>query len=172
MPVGVMPVGVMPVGVMQAWACAAPRSPPRPSVRFVGEMAEPPADGRDATPAVSVVRVYEDPGRRRAEYRVLVDRLWPRGKTKESVDADEWVKEIAPSDSLRRWYGHDLTRFAEFARRYRHELASFPAADAVDRLIDKAKKQPLVLLTATREVDRSHARVLKDVLVAKARDEK
>jgi uncharacterized protein YeaO (DUF488 family) len=77
---------------------------------------------------VEVVRVYEDPGRSPGEHRVLVDRLWPRGLTKTSVDFDEWEKDVAPSTELRRWYGHDPGRFAEFARRYRAELAGEPGA--------------------------------------------
>ena len=62
---------------------------------------------------------------------MLIDRLWPRGRTKESVDYDEWLKDAAPSDALRRWYGHDPARFAEFALRCREELASPPAEEAV-----------------------------------------
>lgn len=114
--------------------------------------------------AVSVVRVYEDPGRGAGEYRVLVDRLWPRGLAKAAVDRDEWAKEIAPSTDLRRWYGHVPDRFDEFARRYRAELDQSPADDVVHRLRGVADQQPLVLLTATRDVEHSGAVVLQAVL--------
>ncbi|MGH9297981.1 MAG: DUF488 domain-containing protein [Acidimicrobiales bacterium] len=113
---------------------------------------------------VEIVRVYEDSGRRRGEHRVLVDRLWPRGLTKEAVDYDEWPKEIAPSGELRRWYGHDPERFAEFSRRYRRELEEPPAAAVVTRLRDGPVKRRLVLLTATRDVERSGAAVLGAVV--------
>ncbi len=113
---------------------------------------------------VTVVRVYEDPGRAAGEYRVLVDRLWPRGLSKGAVDHDEWAKEVAPSSELRRWYGHTPERFEEFARRYRAELESPPAEDEVARLVGMARGHRLVLLTATRDVPRSGAAVLQSVL--------
>ncbi|MGH9089750.1 MAG: DUF488 domain-containing protein [Acidimicrobiales bacterium] len=118
-----------------------------------------------AKSGVEVVRVYEDPGRRPGEHRVLVDRLWPRGVTKASVDFDEWEKEAAPSTELRRWYGHAAERFGEFARRYRAELAVEPAAPVLDCLRLAAGRGRLVLLTATRDVERSGAAVLRDVIV-------
>src|SRR5665213_2853121 len=100
---------------------------------------------------VEIVRVYEDPGRRRGEQRVLVDRLWPRGVSKGNVDHDEWAKDVAPSSELRRWYGHDPARFAEFSRRYRRELAVPPAVAMIARLRQVAARRRLVLLTATRD---------------------
>lgn len=112
---------------------------------------------------VQVVRVYEDTGRTRG-YRVLVDRLWPRGTKKDELDLDEWAKDVAPSDGLRRWYGHDAERFAEFSRRYRAELKAAPAAEAVARLRKKAARRRLVLLTATKDVAHSGAKVLAGVL--------
>ena len=83
---------------------------------------------------VEIIRVYEDPGRRRGEHRVLIDRLWPRGVRKEALDHDEWAKDVAPSTELRRWYGHDPERFAEFSRRYRSELRKAPGRATVERL--------------------------------------
>lgn len=118
---------------------------------------------------VDIVRVYEDPGRLPGEYRVLVDRLWPRGLRKEAVDDDEWAKEIAPSTELRVWYGHDPQRFAEFSRRYRQELARIPTNQELSRLRDVATKHRLVLLTATRDVEHSGAAVLRAVLVGSRR---
>ena len=97
--------------------------------------------------------------------RVLVDRLWPRGLAKHDAPHDTWEKTVAPSTELRRWFSHDPDRFEEFGRRYRAELTeSSEAADALQRLRRRAAAGPLVLLTATRDVDSSHARVLADVL--------
>lgn len=113
---------------------------------------------------VEVVRVYEDPGRSGDEHRALVDRLWPRGLKKQAVDLDEWVKDVAPSTELRRWYGHTPERFEEFASRYRAELAANPVVPVVDRLRRQARRNRVVLLTATRDVERSGAAVLASVL--------
>jgi len=98
--------------------------------------------------------------------RVLVDRLWPRGLTKNQADLDEWCKQIAPSPALRRWYGHDPDRFAEFARRYRTELDDPERADALRHLRELAQQRTLSLLTATRTVETSEAAVLADLLDA------
>lgn len=113
---------------------------------------------------IEVVRVYDDPGRTGSEHRVLVDRLWPRGVAKASLDIDEWSKAVAPTTELRRWYGHDPERFAEFRRRYRAELREEPAAAAAAELRRRARRARLVLLTATRDVERSGAAVLRAVL--------
>jgi uncharacterized protein YeaO (DUF488 family) len=101
--------------------------------------------------------------------RVLVDRLWPRGLAKADADHDRWLRDVAPSTELRRWFGHDPDRFAEFARRYRAELDTEPAASALADLRATAEAGPLTLLTATRDVDTSHARVLADVIDGTAR---
>src|SRR6478672_3747294 len=71
---------------------------------------------------VRIKRVYEEPAKEDG-YRILVDRLWPRGLTKERAKVDLWVKEIAPSDALRKWFGHEPEKWPEFAKRYRSELA-------------------------------------------------
>lgn len=117
-----------------------------------------------ATGRVEVVRVYEDSGRRPGEHRVLVDRLWPRGMARDAVDFDDWAKEVAPSSELRRWYGHDPERFAEFSDRYRRELARPPGAEAVVRLREVAACRPVILLTATHDVEHSGAVVLRSVI--------
>jgi uncharacterized protein YeaO (DUF488 family) len=101
-------------------------------------------------------------------YRVLVDRLWPRGITKAEAALDEWLTEAAPSPELRRWYGHRVERFDEFARRYRAELRRQPASSAVERLVELAHEQPVTLLTATRDVEHSGARVLHEVVTRRA----
>lgn len=113
---------------------------------------------------VRVQRVYEATQAEEggpARYRVLVDRLWPRGVAKGALAMDEWCKDVAPSTDLRRWYGHRPERFDEFAERYRAELAEEPAAGAVRRLASMASERGLVLLTATKEVDLSAAEVLR-----------
>ena len=116
-------------------------------------------------PDITLRRVYDDRG---AGYRVLVDRLWPRGVTKHDAALDEWLKEAAPSAELRRWYGHDVSRFEEFARRYRTELRLPPASAAVQRLTELAETRTVTLLTATRDVEHSGARVLHQFVTSRA----
>jgi uncharacterized protein YeaO (DUF488 family) len=116
---------------------------------------------------LEVRRIYDD-HRGGAGYRVLVDRLWPRGIKKDEAALDEWLKDAAPSTELRRWYGHDPARFAEFSRRYRAELRRPPASDAVDHLLGLTATRAVILLTATRDVERSGARVLRDHLASRA----
>jgi uncharacterized protein YeaO (DUF488 family) len=113
---------------------------------------------------VRVQRVYDASGHDGHDHRVLVDRLWPRGLKKADAELDEWLRDVAPSTELRRWYSHDVDRFAEFSRRYRRELREPPASTAVDHLIEVAETTPLTLLTATRDVDHSAAKVLHDRL--------
>lgn len=114
---------------------------------------------------VKITRVYGDSGRQGDDYRILVDRLWPRGQTKRAVDFDEWAKDAAPSTELRRWYGHDPEHFSEFARRYQAELALEPATEVLRRLREVRKVRRLVLLTATHDVEHSAATVLREVIV-------
>jgi uncharacterized protein YeaO (DUF488 family) len=117
---------------------------------------------------IGLRRVYDDNDRGPAGYRVLVDRLWPRGVTKADAALDEWLKEAAPSTDLRRWYGHDVARFEEFAGRYRTELRQPPASVAVDHLIDLARTHTITLLTATRDLEHSGARVLHQIVTSRA----
>jgi uncharacterized protein YeaO (DUF488 family) len=114
-------------------------------------------------PAFQVRRIY-DARRVRGGHHVLVDRLWPRGLKKDEAPIDEWLKDVAPSTDLRKWYGHDPERFAEFRRRYLRELETAPAADAAAHLLNLARKRPVVLLTATRDVEHSAAEVLLEHL--------
>ena len=113
---------------------------------------------------VVVTRIYQDPGRSAGEVRVLVDRLWPRGVTRVAADLDEWAKDAAPRPELRRWYAHDVARFAQFRQRYELELREAPALEAVAHLRVLAASSRLVLLTAARDVAHSSARVLADEL--------
>ena len=111
---------------------------------------------------VHVRRIYDDVDVGGA--RVLVDRLWPRGVSKQEADLTAWPKQVAPSDELRRWYGHDPDRFDEFAQRYRHELDDDEHRQALGEVVTLARQGGVVLLTATRDVDISHAAVLADVV--------
>jgi uncharacterized protein YeaO (DUF488 family) len=97
-------------------------------------------------------------------WRVLVDRIWPRGLTKQRADLDEWCKQIAPSTEVRQWYGHDPERFEEFGRRYRLELAEPERAEALNHLRKLAERRVLTLLTASKRVDISEAEVLAELL--------
>jgi uncharacterized protein YeaO (DUF488 family) len=115
------------------------------------------------TAHVQVRRVY-DPPQPEDGQRVLVDRLWPRGVSKERARLDDWCKEIAPSNELRNWYGHDPDRHAEFARRYRTELDDPERAAALAHLRELAGHGQLTLLTATKRSDISEAAVLADLL--------
>lgn len=119
------------------------------------------------SPDIDVGRVY-DP-RQSERLRVLVDRLWPRGLRKDAADLDRWAKEVAPSNELRSWFGHDPERFDEFARRYRAELDEPERAQAVDELRAWQDGRGLTLLTATKDLSTSHATVLAAVLAARPR---
>lgn len=112
---------------------------------------------------IRVRRVYETPTTDDGA-RVLVDRLWPRGLTKQKAHLDEWCKEIGPSTALRAWYAHDPDRFAEFSRRYRDELEDPERAAALDHLRSLADAGTVTLLTATKRAELSEAAVLAEVL--------
>jgi uncharacterized protein YeaO (DUF488 family) len=103
-----------------------------------------------------VARVY-DPATAHDGYRVLVDRLWPRGISKSAADLDEWCREVAPSASVQQWYGHVPERFPEFRERYRIELATGDAAAAVQRLRQLPRERTLTSLTASRDPATSNA---------------
>ena len=112
---------------------------------------------------VRLRRVYDDPAPEDG-VRLLVDRVWPRGLTKEAAHLDEWLKDVAPSTPLRRWYGHRPERFTEFRRRYLAELAEPQPAAAMNRLRKLAGSSRVTLLTATRDIDHSQAAVLAEHL--------
>jgi uncharacterized protein YeaO (DUF488 family) len=112
---------------------------------------------------VKLLRVYEQPSADDG-VRVLVDRVWPRGLSKERAHVDEWLKQVAPSTELRKWYHHDPTRFTEFERRYRDELSHAEPAAALQHLRDLAQHNTVTLLTATKNAGISQAAVLADLL--------
>ena len=112
---------------------------------------------------IHIRRVYE-PRQPVDGHRVLVDRLWPRGVSKENANWDEWLKAVAPSSQLRQWYGHEPERFEDFCHRYRAELADQVHADALDHLRDWEDQGPVTLLTASRNVAASHVPTLEEAL--------
>ncbi len=95
----------------------------------------------------------------------LVDRLWPRGIRKDALDMDGWLKDVAPSTELRRWFGHDPNRWAEFRERYRAELDARP--DVAYPLLDALRDGPVVLLYDAKDTDHNHAIVLRDWLLSR-----
>ena len=109
---------------------------------------------------IRVARVYDQAGPDDGQ-RVLVDRMWPRGVRKDDPRVGTWCKDVAPSRELREWYHHDRERFGEFAARYEEELEDSAALDELRKL---AKRGVVTLVTATREVDGSHAAVLAKLL--------
>lgn len=110
---------------------------------------------------IQIKRIYEEAGEKDG-YRILVDRLWPRGVTKEKARLDEWDKEIAPSDELRKWFGHKMENFEEFTRAYKAELKD--KGEELQRIRELAEKQNVTLLYAARNTEVNHARVLLSVL--------
>ena len=108
-----------------------------------------------------IKRIYE-PVAKSDGFRVLVERLWPRGVTKAEAALHEWLKDVAPSPDLRRWYGHDLARWEEFTERYRAELAQ--KRDILDQLRTLRRRGPVTLVFAAKDEQHSSAAVLKDVL--------
>ena len=109
---------------------------------------------------ISIKRVYE-PASTRDGLRILVDRLWPRGVTKEAAALDLWAKDAAPSGALRKWFGHRPDRFPEFQRRYRKELEANPALGHLRGFIGRSTA---TLLFGAKDLDVNHAAVLAKVL--------
>jgi uncharacterized protein YeaO (DUF488 family) len=115
------------------------------------------------SPDVRQRRIYDDPADDDG-IRVLVDRRWPRGVSRARAELDEWCTVVAPSDALRKWYGHVPDRFEEFASRYRKELEEPERASALRRLRLMTSHDRLTLLTATKQVEMSQAAVLVELL--------
>ena len=111
--------------------------------------------------SIAIKRAYERPSPHDG-VRILIDRLWPRGLSKAKLKIDAWPRELTPSTDLRKWYGHEPERFAEFRRRYRAELAEHAKEFAALRAMVKGRAATLI--TATREVDLSHAVVMREIL--------
>ncbi|HZS88902.1 MAG TPA: DUF488 family protein [Chloroflexota bacterium] len=112
---------------------------------------------------IALKRIYE-PASADDGYRVLVERLWPRGVSKEAAHLDAWERGIAPSDELRRWYGHDPQKWPEFRVRYERELATPQAQETLDRLAERARQGTVTLLYAAKAGEISNAAVLHRLL--------
>lgn len=110
---------------------------------------------------INLKRIYDPPSHADGK-RILVDRLWPRGLKKEDAHIDEWLKDIAPSDALRKWFAHDPDKWTEFKTRYQKELAS--KADIMKPLREAEKKGVLTLLFSAKDIERNNAVVLKEVI--------
>jgi uncharacterized protein YeaO (DUF488 family) len=106
-------------------------------------------------------RIYESPSTEDG-FRVLIDRLWPRGLAKESAGLDLWLRDVAPSTTLRKWFNHDASRWQEFTRRYAAELDQQP--EAVERLRNMARKGRLTLLFSTSTLEWNNAVALQAYL--------
>lgn len=106
-------------------------------------------------------RAYEPPGPDDG-FRILVDRLWPRGVSKDSAHIDLWLKEIAPSTPLRKWFSHDPLKWDEFRQRYCQELDQNPVA--VGQLVDYLRRGPVTLVYGAKDTEHSHALVLRAYL--------
>lgn len=110
---------------------------------------------------IKIKRVYEKSGKEDG-VRILVDRLWPRGLTKEKAGIDVWLKEIAPSTELRKWFGHDPDKWKEFQKRYRQELRNNKGQVAV--LKEHVKKRVVTLVYGAKDEEHNEALVLKELL--------
>ena len=114
--------------------------------------------------SVALKRAYDEPAASDGT-RVLVERLWPRGLAKERAHIDLWLKEVAPSTELRKWYNHDVQKFQEFRRRYEAELQSEGAQLALSKLRETAKQGQLTLIFAARDTEHSSAAILRELLL-------
>lgn len=115
---------------------------------------------------LAVKRVYEEAAPADGK-RVLVDRVWPRGLRKEDAAVDVWLKDIAPSTALRKWFGHDPARWEEFQARYGSELDA--NAEATGTLLELARHGPVTLLFSARDTEHNNARALRSYLERHAR---
>jgi uncharacterized protein YeaO (DUF488 family) len=112
---------------------------------------------------VRLKRAYEK-ATRTDGYRVLVERLWPRGIKKEDLHLDEWMKDIAPSQELRKWYAHDVERWPEFVKRYDAELRTPESKELLDALLARAKEGTLTLVYAASDEEHNSALIVKRAL--------
>ena len=106
-------------------------------------------------------RAYDEPTHNDG-YRILVDRLWPRGVSKVDLELDEWCRDIAPSDELRKWFDHDPARWDEFGERYRSELDDH--RDLLDGFVDRVERGRITLVYAARDEEHNNAIVLRAVI--------
>jgi uncharacterized protein YeaO (DUF488 family) len=115
---------------------------------------------------IALKRVYEKPARGDGA-RVLVDRLWPRGVSKQRAAVETWLKEVAPTDQLRRWFAHDPAKWSEFQRRYRQELRE--KKELLESLRRRSRQETVTLVYGARDQEHNAAQVLKRVLEHRSR---
>ena len=115
--------------------------------------------------SISLKRAYQAPSRSDG-CRILVERLWPRGLSKEDASIDFWSKETAPSTELRRWFNHDPEKWAEFKRRYFEELQTRP--DSLDPILERLRQGPVTFVFASRETRYNNALALKEYVETQA----
>lgn len=113
---------------------------------------------------IKTKRIYDEPDARDG-FRILVDRLWPRGLSKDQARIDLWLKEVAPSNALRKWFGHDRARWAEFKRRYFKELAD--NEEAVEPIVKQAAKGAVTLLYGAKDAECNNAVALREFIEQK-----
>lgn len=121
------------------------------------------ANAKRKNPEIFIKRAYEDaaPG---DGYRVLVDRIWPRGRSKPTLQLDQWARDLAPSTDLRKWFGHDPQRWQAFQQRYRSELDTEEQQQRLACLLAEAAGRPLTLVYGAKDEQHKQAIVLRDVL--------
>ncbi len=116
---------------------------------------------------VKIKRAYDPPSAGVDGKRVLIDRLWPRGLRKEDARIDEWMREIGPSNELRKWFGHDPEKWVEFKKRFFSELNEKP--DMVDKIVEAARRDTVTLLFGSKEKRFNNAVALKEYIEARMR---
>jgi uncharacterized protein YeaO (DUF488 family) len=114
-----------------------------------------------STANVRIKRIY-DAAEEGDGYRVLIDRVWPRGVSKERAEVDEWARELAVSTALRRWFGHEPSRFEEFRARYRRELAA--QGKRIEALRQRAQREPVTIVYGARDRKHNNAVVLAELV--------
>jgi uncharacterized protein YeaO (DUF488 family) len=112
---------------------------------------------------IKIKRIYEPPAKEDG-FRILVDRLWPRGLTKEKAKVDLWLKELAPSDQLRKWYGHDPKKWTEFRKKYFNELKD--KDEPIQLIVRKVKEGTITFLYSSKEEKINNAVALKEYILA------
>ncbi len=114
--------------------------------------------------SIAIRRIYDNKTKNQDEITVLTDRLWPRGVSKEKANIDHWLKQIAPSSQLRKFYGHKEELFEQFKQLYLEELNTYQNQEQIQQLLQWAKNNHLILITATKDIEFSHTKILKEVI--------
>ena len=110
---------------------------------------------------IQIKRIYSEPSKRDG-LRILVDRIWPRGVSKNEAHIDEWRKELAPSTALRKWFGHDPAKWLDFLTRYRTELTESGGIDALKNLVQRSRGKTVTLLYGSADEQHNQAAALKE----------